>query len=160
MKEEPGQQSLSFDKYLLDDELEKIGDEIFQWSRTIADKEERLRELEDQKELVEAELKTKIRARPKRFGCLKLTEPSIKETMICQPEYQAIKRRIRVVKKKVDYLKAYSKGLEAKKRALEKMVDLHGQQFFAKPMTRRARDMVNQIEKESATRKMRRGAED
>lgn len=156
----PGPASLVFDKYTLDDELEKIGDEIFQWCKVLADKEERLRELEDQKELVEAELKTKIRARPKRFGCLKLTEPSIKETMIQQPEYQGVKSRIRLVRKKVDYLKAYIKGLEAKKRALEKTVDLHGQSYFSKPMTKRTREMMNEIEKGNARRKMQRGVEE
>jgi hypothetical protein len=78
----------------------------------------------NQLELIEAQLTMAVRQTPSEYSLDKITEASIKATVILQPQYQAAAQAINDAQNVLGHLKAMCNGVEHKKRALEKLVDL------------------------------------
>jgi hypothetical protein len=85
-------------------------------------------------EVTEAEVKLEIRKKPLKFGFAdKITEGVVKELLVTDKRYRDALQAVNSTKHDVDVLAAVINTLEHRKRALESLVTLHGQNYFSKP---------------------------
>ncbi len=138
----PPRNILEIQKLVLDDEWCEFPQTYEGWLQILEEYRQKLREAETEMELVEAQIKTKIRK-----SAVKITEASVKERMILHPEYQRMTKEINRTKRRVGILDAFCKGLDAKRKGMEKLVDLHGQQFWSKPRSKN-KDDQDDLEKQ------------
>lgn len=87
-----------------------------------------------------------------------LTETAIKTAIRLKPPYQEAQEAILDLKHSVDVCQAMCIALEHRKRALENLVSLHGQQYFAKPTTKTTGD-YEAMEESTKNELRRRGKE-
>jgi hypothetical protein len=80
-----------------------------------------------------AEIDLDIRLKPKEYNIEKVTESTIASSILMQPEYKQAMERLIVAKHRVDILEAVCVALDHRKKALENLVFLHGQNYFSKP---------------------------
>jgi len=84
-------------------------------------------------DVVSAEIEMKIRNNPIAFKIEKITEKAVEAAKILTPEYQDALLRLNMAKRDA-FIATYGvKILEQRKDALENMVRLHGQSYFAGP---------------------------
>jgi len=102
-------------------------------STALADARKEMDEAKNGWDLLQAELSKAIRQDPVEYGIEKITEAQVASTTIMQSEYAQAQRDFLNAKHKVDIYGALVGALDQKKRALEKLVDLHGQQYFSRP---------------------------
>lgn len=102
-------------------------------NRELADARLELEEAKAAHDVAAAEVEKAIRSRPERYGLDKVTEAAVKAAIPLHPKYKETQRAVLEAKHRVDLLSADSVAAEHKKRALEKLVDLHGQAYFSKP---------------------------
>lgn len=108
-------------------------------------------------ELVKADLDSAIRDDPTEYGLKKLTEPGVVAAMPRQGQYIKALQDINEKRRAQGILEAAVTALEHKKRALEKLVDLHGQEYFSTPRApANSREAVDNMEKQAARTKRRR----
>lgn len=97
------------------------------------------RELHEQSkaelELIKAELDLKIRRIATKKGD-KLTEATVQSMIVVDSGYQDSLKAVSTARHTVDVLTAAVNALDHRKRALEKLVDLHGQNYFSVPSAR------------------------
>jgi hypothetical protein len=84
-------------------------------------------------EVAEADAKFRIRKNPTKYGLDKATDNPVKEAMILHPLYQKANKKVIEAKFAVDMIGGCIATLEHRKRTLEGLVSLYGQQYFAKP---------------------------
>lgn len=76
---------------------------------------------------------TKVRKNPGDYGIEKVTETAVKSAVAGDPEVITLQEELIEAKKEVGLLGAATTAIEHRKRALENLVTLHGQQYFAGP---------------------------
>ena len=86
-------------------------------------------------ELVESRLKVQARSRPEDFGLSKVTEGSLDEVVKTHEEYLAAQEIFFIAREESLLLDWAVQALEQRKRMIEVLVTLHGQQYFAGPAT-------------------------
>jgi hypothetical protein len=96
-------------------------------------------------DVVKAQLDRDIRAFPDNYGLGKLTETIVSNTIIIQPEYKDAIDQFLNAKYEYDMAMAAVRAIDQKKTALENLVRLHGQQYFAGPSV--PRDLTKEWEK-------------
>ena len=84
-------------------------------------------------DIIRADLDKKIRVAPEEFGIVKLTESVITSTIITQVKFKAGNEAFLEVAYEANMAQGALRALEGKKTALENLVKLHGQQYFAGP---------------------------
>ena len=111
-------------------------------------------DLEREKEkldIVRADLDKKIRIVPEEFGIVKLTETVITSTIITHEKYKEANEEYLEAAYESNMAQGAVKALEGKKTALENLVKLHGQQYFAGPSV--PRDLSKEWEQKEKQRK-------
>jgi len=83
--------------------------------------------------VIKAGIDKNIRANPEDFEIIKITETVVANTIIVQSEYTDAYNIYLEKKYDFDLVNAAVKALQDKKSALENLVKLHGQQYFAGP---------------------------
>ena len=156
---------LDIDKNLLDDEWLGQPKLYFRWAVQLEDAKEDLdeakRTLDVEKtefERAKASIDLDIRKKPDEYKLPKVTDKSILAVMLLQSEYQDAQEEFFVVQKEVDVakhrvgiLQAAVTSLDHRKKALEKLVDLHGQKYFASPRASEgSKEAIEKVEKRSA----------
>ena len=99
-------------------------------------------------DVVKAQLDRDIRAFPDNYGLSKLTETIVSNTIIIQPEYKDASDQFLNAKYEYDMAMAAVRAVDQKKTALENLVRLHGQQYFAGPSV--PRDLSKEWEKQES----------
>ena len=84
-------------------------------------------------DIIRADLDKKIRVAPEEFGIVKLTESVITSTIITQVQFRAGNEEFLEAAYEANMAQGALRALEGKKTALENLVKLHGQQYFAGP---------------------------
>ena len=84
-------------------------------------------------DIIRADLDKKIRVVPEEFGITKLTESVITSTVITQVKYRTGNEAFLEAAYEANMAQGALRALEGKKTALENLVKLHGQQYFAGP---------------------------
>lgn len=106
---------------------------MMKYAIAAADARAELDRAKERLDIVVAQLDREIRAKPSKFGIDKVTEAVVEHTILLQPKRQEASNA--VIKAKYESDMAYNavKSIEARKDALENLVRLHGQQYFAGP---------------------------
>jgi len=97
-------------------------------------------------EVTKAQLDRDIRQFPDNYGLTKLTEGTILATILIQTEYKDAMETYLNLKYENDMAMAAVRAVDQKKTALENLVRLHGQQYFAGPSV--PRDLTKEWEKQ------------
>lgn len=124
-------------------------------------------------ELVESRLKIQARSNPEDFGLAKVTESALDEVVKSHTEYLEAQGALFKVREESMLLDCAVQAIEQRKRMIEVLVTLHGQQYFAGPSVphdlvtnwsvyQSSRcDQLNESQKSMARRpKGRKGSED
>lgn len=138
-KDNDDRQFLDIDPDALDKALVEQPRLFFKHAAKLADARLELDEAESRFDVVKADLSLAIRGNPKKYKLgdeIKITEASIDATITTHPKYVEAQGEVNVAKHAVAILQAVATALDHRKRALEKMVDLHGQNYFSTPHVR------------------------
>jgi len=84
-------------------------------------------------EVTEATLDNDIRSNPAKYGLPKVTETALKSAMHLTEEYQEAQKALSEAQYEKAMLDAATQAWDQRKRALENLVSLHGQSYFAGP---------------------------
>jgi hypothetical protein len=149
----------NIDQTQLDKEWVEQPKLFFEYAVMLADERSNLERRKAQADLVRAELDKQIREDPVKFGLgSKLTETAINNTITENSQMQKANTKIRLAKHRVDVFQAAVNALDQRKSALERLVSLHGQNYFSQPTVtdnEKARDYVDNIKKKKARVKVK-----
>jgi hypothetical protein len=122
-------EDINIDESALDIEWLRQPYLMLEYGMYCADKRKEMDVYKEEIKLVEAKLDKKIRESSER----KMTESELNRMIAMQPEYQEAVKRYINAKYEYEIASAAVRALETKKSALENLVKLHGQQYFAGP---------------------------
>ncbi len=142
------------DRERLDEEWIAQPKLFFKYASKLADAKRKLEEAKGELDVTTAELDQSIRSAPEKFGLAKVTEGSIKQAIMTQDIYNKANSVVGGLKYKVDMYQAAVSALDHRKRALENLVDLWAQDYWAEP--RAKTNSREKIEKESNAKVMER----
>ena len=123
----------------------------YQYSKIAAEAKRTLDKHKEKLDIKKAEIDRKIRETPEKFGLVKLTETVISNTIIQQEEYSEMNMLMIDAKYELEMAMASTRALQDKKSALENLVKLHGQNYFAGPSV--PRDLSKEWEAEEKQKK-------
>lgn len=125
---------LRIDEDALDLEWLEQPDLMRKYTRLEADAKEAMHRAEDELALVEADLDKQIRVDPEAFDVtVKVTEKVVASVILEQPEYQVAKKKVSETRHEANVLRGVVESVRHRKFALENLVQLHGQNYFAGP---------------------------
>jgi len=155
---------LEIDLNLLDEEWLNQPKRFYESATQLADAEAEVEEIKldislqkDEIDTVRAELDLAIRKKHSHSSD-KLTENAISNLIINKPDYQDEKKKMNKLqaslneaKHKVGISRAAVSALDHRKSALERLVSLHGQNYFSSPKApdKGGREITDKIEKQS-----------
>ncbi len=84
-------------------------------------------------EVVRAETELRIRKRPEKYGLEKPTEAAVKAVLVTHPKVVEANEAWFNARTNAALLDKATVAMEIKKRMLESLITLHGQQYFAGP---------------------------
>ena len=128
-------EDFTIDETSIDKEWLRQSSLVWQYSKELATIKRLLEVAETQGDQLRATLDKDIRSNPESYGIPKVTEGAISITIILQPEIKEKQLEISKFKKELDLAYGALKSLEHKKSALENLVKLNGQNYFAGPST-------------------------
>lgn len=110
---------------------------MLKYTKHFAKTRKQLDEAKENLDVIKAELDKDIRNNPDDYGIDKITESVVQNTILLQPGYKLANKKVIDCKYEVDIAIAATRAFEQRKDALENLVRLHGQQYFAGPNTPR-----------------------
>lgn len=153
VKEEP---IFELDKTQLDVHWVEQPALMYKYCKELAEARTMVDHAKSEVQLIEAELSAKIRNEPLKYGIEKITEKAITEHIATHRDYQSAGSLLIRKKYDADVVQAYVTALDHRKKALEKLVDLHGQGYFATPVAKGANhERMDDVTKKSVRRKGR-----
>jgi len=132
---------------------------LYEYSVLLAEAKLDLDNAKNTFDVLEAELELEIRSNPEKYSLVKETEKEITLVLRNQVPYQNAQRMLAKKKHAVDILWAAVNALDHRKKALESLVSLHGQQYFAAPRAKGAGREVMDKEAKRAVRTLGRRRE-
>ena len=84
-------------------------------------------------DVIRAQLDKDIRSAPNKYAIEKITEGAIQGAITLQEVYQQVSRDLINARYEFEMAKAAVRAIDQRKDALENLVRLHGQQYFAGP---------------------------
>lgn len=133
--EAPSFAELSLDN--LDEEWTRHPKRVEKWAALEVEAKSEVLTAKATLDAVEAETLLNLRMTPSEYNLPdKPTELILKAAVLLQKEYKLAQKVYFRAKYKVDLCAAAMTTLEHRKRALENLVTLHGQSYFAKPTAR------------------------
>lgn len=120
------------DKHRLDDEWLLQPRLYRKWATKLADARQEVERAKAALDVAEAEADREVRAdyAAKDEKC---TEATVKASVVLHPEVRRRRSELIDAKHHEDVVDAYVTALDHRKRALEKLVDLQGRDYFAEP---------------------------
>ncbi len=150
------------DKNRLDEEWINQPKRFFRWAIDLEGARDVLEDAKAEFDVVKSEIDLAIRSDPEDYEELpkeaveknKVTEKMVAAVVPMQKEYKEAQQVMFEAKYRVGILQAAVTTLEHRKRALEKLVDLYGQQYFAKPRaSENSKEVMEEVEKQSVRRR-------
>ena len=127
------EQDMYIDEDALDFELLGQADKMVKYSRMLAEAQ-RDRDLSKESlDLIKAEIDLDIRDNPKNYKLAKITEAAITNCILMEEEYQTAQKEWNEANFQVNVMQGVIKAIEHRKSALENLVKLYGQNYFAGP---------------------------
>ena len=106
---------------------------FMQYARHSAEASRDLDKAKENLDIVKAEIDLKIRSNPEKYGLEKVTETAIQNTILTNKQYQETNQAMLDARYEAEMAKGAVRAMEQRKDALENLVRLHGQQYFAGP---------------------------
>lgn len=145
---------LEIDRDSLDEEWINQPELFFKYASRSAKASREVDEAKAELEVVKAELDKRIRSNPGKFGVGKISEKAIEGAMARTSEFQDATETYIKAKYQEGILSAAVKALDQRKKALEKLVELHGQNYFSTPKAgEHSREAVDDIERTAARKR-------
>lgn len=142
---------LSIDPLQLDRDCVEQPERYFRYATRLADARLAYEESRTRQEVIEAEVDAEIRERPKKFGLKNVTEAAIKARIKTVEAYTDAVSEVLRLKHEVDILQAAVTALDHRKRMIEKLVDLHGQNYFSEPrVPENSKTVIDEMRKRKA----------
>jgi hypothetical protein len=143
------------DKNRLDEELQEQPKLCRIYSEHLADAQRDLDEAEARLDFVKADLDNQIRASPADFCIDRITEPAVKLGIILQKRYQAANKKVIEARYRVNQLKGICNAIEHRKKSVEQLVYLFGQDYWAEPRisSERRKPVEDQIVRKAFTKR-------
>lgn len=143
------------DEFNLDKEWVKQPALYFTWARKLADARLEVDEAKAALDVIKAEASRAIRDDPGEYGFDKVTEAIV--AVAINEHHDVIKgaKTLHDARHRQELYQAAVNALDHRKRALEKLVDLHGQNYFSQPRTTNpdAAERLESASKESIRKK-------
>ena len=117
----------------LDVECVRQASRTHYWAEAAIDASFEEEQAKFQYDLIGAKLDIAIRNDPEKFGMNKVTEAGVKAAIQLHPDLQASYNTWMAARKLTKRLNAAVKAMDDKKRMLQGLITLHGQQYFAGP---------------------------
>ena len=125
---------LHIDKHLLDEEWVNQPKLYFEYASELALARQELEEAKAEFDVVKAETDLTIRSNPADYDLPeKTTEVMIGKALILTDEYADAQKVVFIAQYRVNILSGAQTALDHRKKALEKLVDLHGRNYFSSP---------------------------
>lgn len=125
---------LKIDKLRLDEEWLDQPRLYGVWALKLSNAKAELEQAKAALEVTHAELDKEVRADPTEYEIGKATEGAIKSLIPTLKGYRKALNELNLAKHKVDVLQVVVNALEHRKRALEKLVDLQGREYWSEPI--------------------------
>jgi len=145
------EQDIRIDEQALDVEWLEQPSLMLKYARHAAHCRMALDQAKENLELVKAQLDNEIRKNPSDFDIEKITEAVMMNTILNQAPYQEASEEYIKAKFEADIAQGAVRAFDARKDALENLVRLNGQQYFAGP--RMIRNIHQEREKKEEERK-------
>ena len=126
---------------------------MFRYASKVAEASKVWDNAKERLSIVRADLDKQIRDFPEKYGIEKITETVVSNTILKQSEYQQANQDVIDTQYDFNIARAAVTALENKKVALENLVKLYGQQYFAGP------NLPRDINKEWEKKKMQQSAD-
>jgi len=151
-------QDIEIDPTALDVEWCKQASLFGEYCETQAIARDKVDRIKEALEVKAAALGLKIRSNPASFGLEKITEASVQATIILDKDYAFTSESLANARYEYDVMSAAVRALDQKKAALENLVRLQGQNYFAGPSAPRnlSEEWVKDMERRSARDKIKR----
>jgi len=149
-------EKLEIDQNALDQEWLNQPKRFYAVSEDLAHAKKRLEKEKLKMEIIEAELYRDIKTNSSNYGLEKVTEAAIASTIKLQSKYEDQQNKIIEAKHEADIFNAGVSAFDQRKKALENMVFLFGQQYFASPKIPKGTDgtYIKEAEKKKARSKI------
>lgn len=128
---------------------------MHKYAAKVADTKRNMDLAKERLDIIKAELDKEIRTDPDKFDIAKITEAVVGNTIVLSPEYQEASNEFIEAKYNFEMSVAAVRSIDQKKTALESLVKLHGQQYFAGPSVPRdlSKEVQNkELQKQSNTK--------
>jgi len=127
------EEDMRIDDQMLDVEWLEQPEKMFKYCKLAAEARRDLDAAKEKVDIVKADLDKQIRSTPAVFGIEKITETAIQNVILTRTEYIKANNSFMQLKYEVDMASSAVRAMEQRKEALENLVRLHGQSYFAGP---------------------------
>ena len=131
------EEDIKIDPSQLDVEAGRQGELFFKWAEQMVDAKEHLERMKFKLEVIEARLIIEVRDDPGKYRLTKPTVDSVLAAVKKSPKYMEAKNFVIEAAKVHALLSNAVMAMEQRKRMLEVLITLHGQEYFAGPSTPR-----------------------
>ena len=145
---------LSIDPDRLDKEWLGQPGLFFEWAERAASARQAHDRAKVERDVVKADLSRSIREDPVKFDLEKVTESQVTAAILLQPEFKEAEEAVADAAYAMRMADAAVTALDHRRRALENLVHLHGQNYFSSPRSRdeNSEQFISETTKKSARR--------
>ena len=131
---------VAIDQSALDVEWLEQAPLMMKYGRHMAERKSEMDLCKEQTDAIRASLDSEVRATPEKFGLAKITETAINNVILLHPDFQEIQDQYAKARYEYEMARVALSAIECRKTALENLVKLHGQMYFAGPSVPRDLD--------------------
>lgn len=135
------QHDKEIDPSRLDLECTLQTDKFFRWAQAAVEANAEVDRAKLNLDVVKTKLELECRKNPEHFGLAKATEAAVDAAVKCHEDYQNAVEDFHEARREAKLLDVAVNTMEQKKRMLESLITLHGQQYFAGPSV--PRDLIS-----------------
>lgn len=145
----------SIDPLRLDRECLKQANAYFDVAKDLAEARRTYDALQSELQVLKADLDLAIRKDPAKYDLDKVTESTVASAVTVAKEVVELNQEIRAARYEMDVLTGALEAMQHRKRALEKLVDLHLSNYYSEPqLTKEGREAVDDANKTSLRRRV------
>lgn len=146
--EELNESLVAIDEFRLDRELKNQPKLFMRYALLLAGAKQEVANYKAALDVAVADLNLEIRNDPIRFKLPKVTESTIESCIKIQPQYANALKKLNRAKYRMDMYQAAVDALEHRKKALEGLVYLQGQNYFSAPKMPKGSVMTEEVKRE------------